>query len=346
MAGTIFNVPFDEELFLQSWKDAPDPLMDALIQSGAVAQDAEIARIISGGGDIYTVPFWNPLSADGENLDGQTDITTTEVTGGSMTGCVYGRGHAFLSRDFTAELSGADPQTHIAQSVAKWMQGRRQAAMISTLKGVFGVTGGATTENGKFNANHTLDLSSATATAYTMAATDGMTAAQKALGDGKNKFGLALMHSIVATNLEKLQLLNFWTYTDANGMTRKSNIADWNGLIVVVDDEMPNAVVGGEGDNKDLIKYETYLLAEGALRYAPGPVEVPVEVDRNALTNGGQTSLVVRDRWTLHPNGLSFVKPGSGYTNSATNAQLETAACWTTAYKAKTLPFARIITNG
>ena len=39
MAGTIFGIPFDEELFMQMWNEAPDPYLTAMIESGAVVMD-------------------------------------------------------------------------------------------------------------------------------------------------------------------------------------------------------------------------------------------------------------------------------------------------------------------
>ena len=39
MAGTIFGIPFDEELFMQMWNEAPDPYLTAMIESGAVVAE-------------------------------------------------------------------------------------------------------------------------------------------------------------------------------------------------------------------------------------------------------------------------------------------------------------------
>ena len=36
MPGTIFGIPFDEELFLQMWGEAPDPVKTALLDSGVM----------------------------------------------------------------------------------------------------------------------------------------------------------------------------------------------------------------------------------------------------------------------------------------------------------------------
>ena len=69
------------------------------------------------------------------------------------------------------------------------------------------------------------------------------TAMQRALGDNKSKFSLAIMHSAVATNLENLNLLNYLKYTDKNGVQRDLGLATLNGRLVVIDDSMPTEEV-------------------------------------------------------------------------------------------------------
>ena len=77
MPGTIFGIPFDEELFLDMWNEAPDPYLTAMIESGAVVQDSTIAGMIQGQGNIYTIPFYNVIDGEDQNYDGQTNITET-----------------------------------------------------------------------------------------------------------------------------------------------------------------------------------------------------------------------------------------------------------------------------
>lgn len=74
MAGTIFGIPFDEELFMQMWNEAPDPYLTAMIESGAVVEDPVIAERIANSGNFYTIPFYNTLDGEDQNYDGQTDI--------------------------------------------------------------------------------------------------------------------------------------------------------------------------------------------------------------------------------------------------------------------------------
>ena len=52
MAGTIFGIPFDDELFMEMWNEAPDPYLTAMIESGAVVDDPVIANGIAGSGNL------------------------------------------------------------------------------------------------------------------------------------------------------------------------------------------------------------------------------------------------------------------------------------------------------
>ena len=142
-----------------------------------------------------------------------------------------------------------------------------------------------------------------------------------ACGDHKDQFGLAIMHSNVAKTLENKQLLEYWKYTDANGIQRPMNIASANGYTVIVDDGVPCTTVGGAGDNKALKKYTTYLFGRWRDPYRKRPLWMfRWKSNRDAKKNGGQDELITRMRETIHPNGFSFAVPKSGWTESPTDA--------------------------
>ncbi len=343
--ATYLNFPFDEEVFVQSWEAAPDPTKTAMIDSGAMVEDALIASRLQADGGLYTIPFYSVLDGAPDNYDGATDITASEAAGGSQTGVVYGRGKGFTARNFAAELSGADPMNHIAGTIGKYWAKQRQNTLLSILQAIFGISGSSGNAK-KWKETHTVDLSSKTATPYTIGATDLNDLATLALGDNKNLFSLAIMHSNVAKTLENLQLLKYWKYSDADGIQRPAALASVNGFTVIIDDGVPAVAAGGTGENKDLTNYTTYLLGEGAIRFARGKVEVPAEVYRDPAKNGGQDTLYTRVRETIHPNGFSFTAPASGWTNSPTDAQLSASANWSVSFDPKAIPIARLITNG
>ena len=148
--------------------------------------------------------------------------------------------------------------------------------------------------------------------------------------------------SKVANTLEKLEVMDFWKYTDANGVQRPMKIGSANGFTVIVDDGVPVVEATPEAP----AQYTTYLLGEGVLRRGNGRLDIPAEISRDAAKNGGQDTLYTRIREAIHPNGFSFKVPGSGWTESPTDAQLAAKANWVRKFDDKAIPMAKIITQG
>lgn len=342
MSTTYLGYVFDEEIFERRWGDEPDPVLLAMIQSGAVVQDAEIARLVSEGGDTYTIPFYNELNSDENdvNYDGATDITASEHSSDKQTGVVFGRAKAWFARDFVGDITQDDPMTNIVKKVARWWQKKDQARFLGITTALFG-----NADDEEF-AEHSTNIATASATITEENLVNVSTindAITKANGDNKGLYSMALMHSTVANRLETLQLLKYWTYTDANGIQRPMNIANINGLTVIIDDSVP---IKASSSATGRMEYTTLLLGNGVMRTAPAPVDKPSEVDRDPAKNGGQDTLYTRVRKTFHPNGFTYKVPSSGYTHSPTDAQLFSAANWSRKFPAKSIPIARLITNG
>jgi hypothetical protein len=330
--ATFLGYPFDQELFMQLWREVPDPRLTAMIQSGAMVSDQLIRAQIQNDGNYYTIPFYNVLTGDEHNYDGMTDIVPEETSGTSQSGIVYGRSKAFSARDFVAELSGSNPMGHIATTFAKYWQNREQVRLLGIINGLFGITGGSNPSfTDEFVTRHSLDTGSP------VEVTDANRLMTRSMGDHKGEYRMAIMHSIVAERLENLQVLNFWTYTEANGMQRRSSMADWNGLTVIIDDSVPVDTVTG--------KYTTYLFGAGVLRTAEGRLDNPVGVDRDELRFGGYEFMATRIRRTVHPNGFKYNVPTTGWTQSPTDAQLFAPANWEIIFNPKAIAIARLITE-
>ena len=73
------------------------------------------------------------------------------------------------------------------------------------------MTGG---EEAKFVEAHTFDITQKAGADGEVGATTLNSASQKACGDNKNIIKMAIMHSTVATNLENLQIIKYFTQTD------------------------------------------------------------------------------------------------------------------------------------
>ena len=339
MAGTFLNYPFDEELFDYRWRNEPDVVKTALLESGAMVVNGDIASQISNGSNYYTVPFYRNLAdTEPQNYDGQTDIEVEETKGDTASGIVWGRSHGWKERDFVRDFnSGADPMGLVVSQVGRYWARWRQRVLAGILEACFACDGG---DYATEWALHTTDLSASGGTVAAgnkLAEASLSEAAQKACGDNApGMFGLAIMHSKCALNLAKLDLLEFRRYTDPAGITRQLPIADAEGYTIVVDDSLGDPEGG---------KYTTYLLGHGAVNYAPAPVQRPSELARDGKTNGGQTELYTRLRETMLPNGFTYVKQdGDGV--SPTDEQLREAARWKPVYDPKAIPMVRLVTNG
>lgn len=342
--------PFDEELFYMQWASEPDPVKLAMLSSGAVREDATLRRLISNGSNFYTLPIYNVLGGTPDNYDGNTNITMSEPDGKSQSGVVFGRAHSWKDRDFIHDFnSGADPMRQISGQVAKFWQKQRQKIMLDILGGVFGITAptDASTEVSAMYTEwgkHTYNIATSTTTvadANKVGPTTMGDAIQKALGDNGNIISMVWMHSRIAQNLANMQLLQFRKYTDRMGIERQLNIADYNGITVIVDDDVPVADSSKATGEKE---YTTYALGVGSILHAPAPVKTPVEIGREELTAGGYDFLVTRLRETYHPNGFSY-NLGANVI-SPTNAQLGAAANWSLVTNPKVLPLVKIVSNG
>lgn len=245
---------------------------------------------------------------------------------------------AWTARDFINDVQKADPMGHIISRVAKYWNKYRQRQIIKLLNGIFGITGDTELSQHVYN----VATSDTTVTEKNLiGATTLNDAITKALGDHKDSFALAVMHSDVAKTLENLQLLEYRKYTDPRGITSTLSIADYNGKLVVVDDGMPVKESETASGQKE---YTTYLLGTGSILMGTGKQSYPVEAMREPTKNGGQETLITRKTEALHPNGFSFEPSEKKLIYNDT--ELWTSTNWKRKMPHKTIPMAKLITNG
>lgn len=344
---------FNGEVFDSLVRKTPNLQLNELIKSGAVVERSEYAKQLPDqqGGHYISTIIRARIGGKADNYDGNTDITADSRTNYTMGRIVVGRSHGWTEKDFVADITG-DDYMPAANEIAEYWDDIDQNTLISTLKGVFAMTG---KPNQEFVDKHTFDVSANTGDSGLFGATTLNNALQKALGDNKAKFSLACMHSAVATNLENLKLLEYMKYTDDQGIERTLALATLNGRLVLVDDTMPTEEVpeSSEGAGDGYIKYTTYALGIGAIEYTNCGVKTPSELDRQAGKNGGETTLYSRQRKIFAPFGISFKNNG---VLSPTDSQLEDGTNWELAnnnaasnkkyYPEKAIAIAQIITRG
>lgn len=342
---------FNGELFGKYVDTIPRLKRNELLNSGAILSAPQYNNMMSEQTGSYyaTVPLFGRIGGNAVNYDGNTDITTSNLKTFTHGRIVVGRAVGWTERDFSHDITGGvDFMDQVGKQVADYWDDINQEILLSILKGIFSMTG---TENKKFVDNHTSDITGEVQNTFTPTTLNN--ALQKAVGQNKSKFTLAIMHSQVATNLENLQILEYLKYTDANGIQRDLTLATLNGRTVLIDDSMPTEAVTDSQGN--YTKYTTYVLGQGAFEYTNPGAKVPFEMDRNPAKNGGEDTLYSRERVCYAPYGISFTNKAVAKL-SPTNAELEDGANWelvndgATSKKEyidhKAIPIARIISRG
>lgn len=234
---------FNGEVFQRYVDRVPNLKLNELLRSRAITSRQDLAGAMADqvGGNYITTPLKGLISGMAPlNYDGVTDITSHTTQTFSHSRVVVGRANAWTEKDFSYDITGGvDFMENVAQQVAEYWDEIDQATIVAILNGVFSMSD---TEGARFVAEHTHDIhtvaNSEGKTGF-MDATSLNTAIQKASGDHKNKFSLAIMHSAVATNLENMKILVYLKYNDANGMERETGMATLNGRLVMIDDSMP-----------------------------------------------------------------------------------------------------------
>lgn len=207
-----------------------------LLKSGAIVEKPQYASLLPDqtGGNYLTIPIKARIGGTANNYDGNTNITAESRETYTQSRIVVGRANGWTEKDFSSDITGED-FLPAAQEIAEYWDDVDQKTILAILKGIFSMTGAG---NVDFVTKHTYDVSD-NATEYGFKETTLNNAIQKALGDNKAKFSLAIMHSKIATDLENLKLLAYMKYTDAQGIERDLTLGTLNGRTVLVDDNMP-----------------------------------------------------------------------------------------------------------
>lgn len=316
MANSKFDAKsFNPEAFRYAVDRVPRVRLNEMRKSRVLAGNPDIrSAFASQGGTAYArIAMRGLLDGDAVNYDGQTDIAATSTKTFEQGVVVIGRAKAWTERDFSFDITGGvDFMDNVAQQVAEFWEDVDQDTMLAILEGVFSMTGG---QNDEFVSAHTYEIDGA------VEATTLNSATAKACGDHKKKFTMVFMHSVVATNLENLNLLTALKYTDKEGVTRDLSMYTWNGKLVIVDDSMP------VDDNDGNPIYTTYVLGEGAINYEDLGAKVPNEMERDPKTNGGQDTLYTRQRKVFAPYGISYEKVSQA-SLSPTDSELSDGTNW------------------
>ena len=354
---------FNGEVFGAYVDQVPNLNRNELLKSGAVVEKPEYAAMLPDqvGGNYITIPIKARIGGKASNYDGGTDIATSSRKTYRQGRIVVGRSNGWVEKDFTSDVTGED-FLPAAQEVAEYWDDIDQDTILATMKGIFSMTGKANLE---FVNGHTYDISGNTGDSGRFGETTLNTALQKALGDNKAKFSLAIMHSVVSTHLENLNIVAYAKYTDEAGIQRDVTLATLNGRLLLIDDNMPTKEVAAtyvastdtevqagktyytksgstytpvaspsgnpstssyyEMTEEGYVEYTTYAFGNGAIEYTNCGAKKPYSMSSDEKTNGGQETLWSRQRKIFSPWGISFKNTGI---ISPTDEQLATGSNW------------------
>lgn len=246
MANTKFDSKsFNPEAFGAYVDRIPNVKKTELASSRAVGANANARNALaSQTGSLYArVPYFGRISGStSQNNDGGTNISSTSTTTYEQGFVTASRMDSWTERSFSVNITaGVDFMDNVASQLADYKAEVKQNMLMNILKGIYSMdtSAGTVAANAadEFISKHTYDITS-NAT-KTVGASTLNSAIQKACGDNKGIFKLAIMHSQVATNLENLGLLEYSKYTDPNGVQSDVTLTTWNGRTVLVDDSVP-----------------------------------------------------------------------------------------------------------
>lgn len=337
--GLFGGFSFDAEVFTDMMNEA-DFWKNEIMASGVVQQNAAIMDAIGTKGNVATIPMWKPFNVfdDGMqplNNDGLTDNVPVEIAGDKQTAMLIQRMKAWKDKDFTAELTGANPLEHIKQKVAGYYTGMWERELMNIVQAVMQL---------EALSDHVTDLSITTGTVGDANKVDETTlidAEQAALGDMAGDMGLIIMHSKIFAQYKKLQLVEYDKFTVGNGVKSEVILPHIGGKIPYVTDFY---TVDRTVDGYPV--FNTYLLGQGAFQTAQKiNYENPYYVDYDPESSAGVEKLYTKQGRVLHPNGVSFAVDNIA-TESPTFAELGNVDNWTLKFNHKNVKMGLIKSNG
>lgn len=310
--------------------------LNQFLNSGIVVVDPRVSAQASQGGNIGELPFFKPLGTEEPNYSTDNPATTStpaNVTSAKMVWRLAAQNKSWSTMDLARELALEDPVGAITNRIGQYWATNNEKRVIQSCLGI--LASNVANNGGDMRVTVATDAAGAITDAERISA-ELIIDAEQTAGDHQGGFTAIAMHSVVYARLRKQNLIEFVRDADNNTM-----FATYGGKRVVVDDALPAV----PGTNR--VTYTTILFGAGAFVMGEGRVMVPSEMDRAPATGngGGQDIIYSRRSDIIHPLGFTFTS-ASVAGQSATQAELATAANWTRVWERKNVPIAFLQTNG
>lgn len=337
--GLFGGFYFDEEVFSDMMQES-DFWSNPIMASGIVHQDSSIMDLIGSKGNVATIPMYKPLSIYDENMgalnnDGLTDNVPVEIAGDKQTCMLIQRMKAFKAKDFTKELTGADPLGNIKGKIQNYYTQVWEDEMMNIANAVLALTA---------LEDHVLDLSVTSGTiedANRINETTLIDAEQQALGDMAGGLGLIVLHSKIFAQYKKMKLVEYEKFTVGDAIQKEVLLPRIGGKIPLVTDfyTVDTTTAG-------FPVFKTFLFGEGAFRSADKKnYEKQYTTNYDPEKAAGTDMFYTKQGKVLHPNGISLAVDKIAK-ESPTKAELGTAANWDLKFNHKNVKMGVIKSNG
>lgn len=263
--GTFNKKYFNERAFGAYYDTIPQERLNLLIKSGVLQGNKKIRDLFASqtGAEYGIIPMIGRLKGKPVNYDGKTKYDEGKTLPTYKQGVVViGRKDKFYEDDFTYDVtSKKDFMSQVADQLGDYWDSAWEDILLIITKALFSMKSDA----GKiFASKHTYDISGETESS--VAETTLNTALQKACGDRRRNFKLAVANSVIVTNLEGKKLVTNLRYNDPNGIERELNVYTWNGKLLIEYDEITEEREPTYAKTSDtsLTKGKTYYTKSGS----------------------------------------------------------------------------------
>jgi hypothetical protein len=194
--------------------------LSKIVSSGIASSDARLDGLVTHGGKLINMPFWQPLTGDDEVLSDSVALTPDKIAADADVAALLIRGKAFSANELAGALAGSSPMNAIALQFAGWWVRQEQKVLISILNGIFASA---------LSGTHTNDISGDSGAAAVIGAV-AILDTKQLLGDAADQLTALAMHSAVYTTLQKQNLITF--VPDSDG---KVQFPTYLGYRIIVD---------------------------------------------------------------------------------------------------------------
>ena len=309
------------------------PVANKLFSSGIVYQDAMLKTRLEGGGRKFEVPFWGDITQGESDIPVENTPTAAGKIGTyDLTAVRQMRKKNIGKSQLTSIMAGADPIGAIQNRLDVYWKKDLQTLLVATMKGVLASASGAPLLTDKGHVATTGDPS-----ASTIIAPDYIIDAQTVLGDAMSEFKAMIVHPKVNADLRKQNLVTDVPLADQSG-----TLPYYQDMLLIVDENVP--IESRATTTTPANVYTTIMVREAAFAFAETTSGFKaVAVDEDDDKGFGETILLTKRMFALHPSGFDFAGTPAGL--SVTNTELAVGTNWVMKQDIKLSGFVALKTN-